>query len=1007
MRVLRFFGVFLISGMFFVLFFVLVSSSSHSGSDKVENEVLDVLEEQGEARVIVQLKDEVKTGYGIFSVQQEVEVAEVVDDLNGEDINVSRVYDALEGFAGKVNLEGLEQLQQDSRVERVYYDAIVQIQLQNSRGLINATKVYNRLINGVNITGANQTICIIDTGINASLNEFAGKIAGQYCFCSLNEGSFGGSNACCPSNVSQEQNASDNNGHGTHVAGIAAANGTNGSIQGVAPDALLVVIKTMNSSGSGSSSDIISGLNYCINNRTIFNISVISMSLGSGSYTSEDTCQSDDAIAPTASLGVANGIFVVASSGNVGSTTIISGPACAKNVTSVGAVSKTLAIASYSNRNSLLDLLAPGGENTNDNTKINSSSYDNSDGQRYKAGSSMAAPHVAGVAALLLQYKKLENGTVLNPLMLEDVLKRTGLNISDSGSGLYFPVVDALAALIHLDARSPDVTLNITPLAANFSVSNVTLNFTALDTNLGNYSINITFPNGTLLASSNQNITLAPSNLSVVGNYSVLVFANDSKGNVNITILNLTVTGVDVELISPPRFFNTTNTSISVNCSVTSYVALSNISLYTNVSGSFLLNQTMNVTGTRNSSNFNLQGLSDGNYLWNCLSYDNSSNNSAWAASNRTFRVDTLLPAVQLLNPLNNTNKTDGSGVVTFAFNASEAYLANCSLLVDDAVDQSNVSILPWVNQSFTKTFSSSNYYNWGVNCTDYSNNRNGSVTFRVNVSVTTTTTTTTLAGGGGGGGGGSPGGAGSAEAAATTTTTTLKVVTSSAETISKERVYLEEGARDIAALEKEKPDLKLALTLTNKDAGTLAVAGSAEASISRNLESGDGVSTVETLFTFEDAHAEIIMYDEVPKIFAADAGNLEVEVEAGSYQVVKADPVFVFTFKNVSAGRNYKISYSVVELMPASILEVFDKPVLMYDKSEQPEIEKPAQISGAGVAGGAKELVARYQRFWWAGAAGILLVIIGLLLWGKRKGEEKALQENAAGKESSKPRLP
>lgn len=971
--------IFLLALLIVPVFFPL----SDSSNDKIENEVFEALEQQSEIPVIVQLKGEVSSGYGIFSVQEDVVVEDVVEDVESEDVQVNKVYDALEGFAGKVNAAGLQRLQNDNRVERVYYDSIVQVQLQNSRGVVNATKVYGRYINSMNITGRNQTICIIDTGINASLNEFSGKIVGQYCFCSLNEGTIGGVNTCCTNNASQSANAVDNNGHGTHVAGTAAANGTNGSIWGIAPDALLVVIKTMNSSGSGSSSDIISGINYCLNNRTIFNISVISMSLGSGSYTDEDTCQTTDAIAPTASLAVANGIFVVASSGNSESTTAISAPACAKNVTSVGAVTKSLAIPSYSNRGALLDLLAPGGANDgSQNNDINSSSYDNSDGQRYKSGTSMAAPHVAGVAALLLQYKKEENGTTLNPLMLQDVLNDTGFRIADSGSGLNFSVVDALAALIHLDAKSPNVSLNITPLQANFSVNNVTLNFTALDTNLGNYSINVTFPNGTLLASSSQNITLGPSNLSVVGNYSVLVFANDSNGNVNITQLNLTVTGVDVVLISPVQFFNTTNTSLSMNCSASSYNALSNISLYTNVSGSFLLNKTTNLTGTKSSSNFSLAGLADGNYLWNCLAYDNRST-LAWASSNRTFIVDTLLPKVQLLTPGNNTNESGGSGVVAFVFNATDTYLRNCSLVVDDVAEQSNNSILSAMNNSFTKTFTTNSYYNWNVNCTDHSNNVNSSVTFRVNVSVTTTTTTTTL---GGGGGGGSGGGAGSAGATTTTTpTTTLKAAPPS-ETITKERVYQqEESVTDILALEQENPELKLALTLTNKEAESLAVAGSAEASVSRNLESGDGVSTVETQFTFTAAHSEIVMYDEVPKIFAADASKIQVAVQDGGYQIVKADPVFVFTFRNVSAGKNYKVSYSVVELMPASILEVFDKPILMYDKGEQPALEEPAQISGAGVVGGAKQLVQKYQRFWWAGAAGILMVIIGMMLWGGR----------------------
>ena len=394
-------GIFLIA-IIISLFLVEVI---YSDTANVENEVLNSIQETGEARVIVQLKDEVQQGYGIFSVTDEVNTADVVQDYRDE-LNISHEYDVVKGFAGEIDAEDLELLKQDNRIERIYYDAVVNIQLQNSRGIINSTQIYNRMINGVNITGANQTICIIDTGINASLNEFNGKVVGQYCFCSLNEGATAN---CCSGNSAQNSSAADNNGHGTHVAGIAAANGTNGNIIGIAPDAKLVIIKTMNSSGSGSSSDIISGIDYCVSNKTIFNVSVISMSLGSGSYTTEASCQSIDAIAPTASLAVANGIFVVASSGNDASTNGVSFPACAPNVVSVGGTydadlgmeifssctDLTTApdkIMCLTNRGNNLDLLAPGDRITS--TALGGGVVD-------KRGTSMAAPHVAGLAALM------------------------------------------------------------------------------------------------------------------------------------------------------------------------------------------------------------------------------------------------------------------------------------------------------------------------------------------------------------------------------------------------------------------------------------------------------------------------------------------------------------------------------------------------------------------------------------------------------------------------------
>ena len=965
-------GVIVVFGLLLVLFFAF---NAVSEDNVVEQSVFDEVQENGSARIIVYLKDDVKTGYGIFSAEEEVNVQDVVNDFNQDELSVTHEYGIVKGFAGSVSEEGLEKLRNDKRVERVYYDTPVKIFLQNSVPLINATKVYPKIANGLNLTGANQTICVIDTGINASLPELAGRIVGQYCYCS---------SGCCPNGQTQDTNAGDDNGHGTHVAGIIAANGSSGNVNGVAPGARIVMIKTMNSAGVGSSGDIVDGINYCVSNKSLFNISVISMSLGGDVvYTTEDSCQSGDPIAVTASAAVANGIFVAVASGNDGSTTGISGPACAKNVTSVGAVTKNLAMASYTNRNSLLDLLAPGGANDgNVNNDINSSTFDGSNAERYKSGTSMATPHVAGAAALLMQYKKLENGTVLSPFYVEDVFKRSGFNISDAGgSGLTFSMIDINAAIIYADSKAPDIVLSIIPGSANFSVNNVTLNFSVIDTNLGAYSINVSYPNGSLLRSSNANISLTTANLSVVGNYTIVVFANDSKGNVNLTIEILSVVGADVVLVSPVDYYNSSGNNITFNCSATSYTNLKNISLYTNVSGGFALNQSVNVSGTYNSSNFTLTDVADGNYLWNCRAYD-VNNNSAFAAGNRTFRVDTLLPIIQLLSPENDSNQTDGSGSVVFKFNATDTNLANCSLVINDAAEQPNKSIISGINNSFTKIFSSSNYYNWGVNCSDYSNNKNGSVVYRVNVSVTTTTTTTTL-----GGGGGSPGGGGSAGASSVTqttaTTTTIKQAQQQ-ETSSKEKVYEDNGV-DIKGLEESNPDLKTALSLTGKSADKLAVASNERASVARKLESSDGVTTVETRFSFKEGHKDIIMYDEVPKIFAADASKINVDAGGGEYKVVKADPIYVFTFPNVEAGKEYKVSYSVVEYMPGNVIDVFEKPILMYDKSEEKaSLESPANL-GVKFAERLKE----YKRYWWAFAAGVIAIILAIILILMRKKEK------------------
>ena len=180
---------------------------------------------------------------------------------------------------------------------------------------------------------------------------------------------------------------------------------------------------------------------------------------------------------------------------------------------------------------------------------------------------------------------------------------------------------------------------------------------------------------------------------------------------------------------------------------------------------------------------------------------------------------------------------------------------------------------------------------------------------------------------------------------------------------------------------------MKTALLLTSKNADSLAIAGAARASVSRKLESGEGITNVETKFSFKEKHKEVVMYDEVPKIFAANAAKINVEAD-GEYQIVKADPVFVFTFKDVEAEKEYKVSYSVVEVMPANVIDVFEKPLLMYDKSEVPiEEEKPAQLSGAA-AGDVKAYFKNAVKYWWALAALIIFVVIVWLVVKGRKNK-------------------
>jgi len=171
----------------------------------------------------------------------------------------------------------------------------------------------------------------------------------------------------------------DDNGHGTHVAGIIAAADNAIGVVGVAPEAELYGVKVLNSQGSGWLSDVIAGIEWCPDNR----MNVVNMSLGasSGSTLLEQACRN----------AADAGILLVAAAGNEGAPVIY--PAAYSSVIAVAATDSADRVASWSNKGPQVELSAPGVDVRS--TWIGS-------GYATHSGTSMAAPHVAAVCALLL-----------------------------------------------------------------------------------------------------------------------------------------------------------------------------------------------------------------------------------------------------------------------------------------------------------------------------------------------------------------------------------------------------------------------------------------------------------------------------------------------------------------------------------------------------------------------------------------------------------------------------
>jgi len=244
--------------------------------------------------------------------------------------------------------------------------------------------------------GQGIRVAVIDTGIatHPNLRVFGGVNT-------INGGSY-----------------ADDNGHGTHVAGIIAAIGANGAPLGSAPLSRLYAVKALDSLGEGYLSDIVAGIDWCIRNR----IRVINMSFGL------DNDSRSVALHQAVRRAIKKGIVVFASSGNGGSRSrSLSEPASYKETIAVGASTRDNKIASFSSRGKGLSIVAPG-------QSVASTWL----AGQYKtlSGTSMSCPHAAGGAALLLYKNRKLSPVKVRAWMRRHAYKLKGFDAAAQGAGL-------------------------------------------------------------------------------------------------------------------------------------------------------------------------------------------------------------------------------------------------------------------------------------------------------------------------------------------------------------------------------------------------------------------------------------------------------------------------------------------------------------------------------------------------------------------------------------------
>ena len=272
---------------------------------------------------------------------------------------------ALTGFSAEMSEEEAIELSKDPDVLLVEEDSTMEAVATQTNATWGLDRIDQRdrplsTTYSYTSTGSGVNAYIIDTGIRRTHTQFGGRASAGF-------DAFGGSTNDC-------------HGHGTHVAGTVG-----GSTYGVAKSVRLYAVRVLNCSGSGSTSGVIAGVDWVTRNHV--KPAVANMSLGGGVSTSLDTAVRNS---------IAAGITYAIAAGNSNINASNQSPARVSEAITVGSTTSTDAKSSFSNYGSIVDIFAPG-------SSITSAWSTGDTAIRTISGTSMASPHVAGVAARYLQ----------------------------------------------------------------------------------------------------------------------------------------------------------------------------------------------------------------------------------------------------------------------------------------------------------------------------------------------------------------------------------------------------------------------------------------------------------------------------------------------------------------------------------------------------------------------------------------------------------------------------